>query len=89
VSFFTLGEGWHNYHHVFPYDYRSNELNKTLNVTKFFIQFMEKIGWAYDLRTARSDMVERRVKRMGDGTHQNWGTVGGMNIAADENELGY
>lgn len=26
VAVMTLGEGWHNYHHAFPWDYRSSEL---------------------------------------------------------------
>ncbi|TMW52723.1 hypothetical protein DOY81_002173 [Sarcophaga bullata] len=25
VSFLALGEGWHNYHHVFPWDYKTGE----------------------------------------------------------------
>ncbi len=25
VNWFTLGEGYHNYHHVFPYDYSTGE----------------------------------------------------------------
>lgn len=25
VSIFAMGEGWHNYHHAYPYDYSANE----------------------------------------------------------------
>lgn len=27
VSIFTWGEGWHNYHHAFPKDYRASSQN--------------------------------------------------------------
>jgi stearoyl-CoA desaturase (delta-9 desaturase) len=74
VAMFALGEGWHNYHHVFPWDYKTAELgNYRLNLTTAFIDFFAKIGWAYDLKTVSSDIIEKRVKRTGDGTHQLWG----------------
>lgn len=25
VSLAAMGEGWHNYHHVFPYDYKTGK----------------------------------------------------------------
>lgn len=28
VSLAALGEGWHNYHHVFPWDYKTSELGR-------------------------------------------------------------
>lgn len=41
----TLGEGWHNYHHVFPWDYKTAELgNYRYNMTTGFIDFFAKIG---------------------------------------------
>ncbi|GJQ73939.1 Desat1 [Trypoxylus dichotomus] len=46
------GEGWHNYHHTFPWDYKTSELGKySLNWSTAFIDFFAKIGWAYDLKT--------------------------------------
>ncbi|XP_034484868.1 acyl-CoA Delta(11) desaturase [Drosophila innubila] len=74
VSAFTFGEGWHNYHHVFPWDYKTAEWGKyTLNMTTAFIDFFAKIGWAYDLKSVSSETIERRVRRTGDGTHELWG----------------
>jgi len=36
VSLLAMGEGWHNYHHVFPWDYKTGEFgNYSLNITKF------------------------------------------------------
>ncbi|XP_075974965.1 acyl-CoA Delta-9 desaturase-like [Anticarsia gemmatalis] len=74
VSLVVLGEGFHNYHHTFPWDYKTAELGGySLNITKMFIDFMAKIGWAYDLKTVSTDVIQKRVKRTGDGTHPVWG----------------
>ncbi|XP_070159023.1 acyl-CoA Delta-9 desaturase-like [Polyergus mexicanus] len=64
VSFLTLGEGWHNYHHVFPWDYKAGEFgNYWLNFTATFIDLCAYLGLAYDLKTASADMVKKRVLR--------------------------
>lgn len=74
VSIFALGEGWHNYHHTFPWDYKTSELGKySTNFTAAFIDFMAKIGMAYDLKTVSTEMIKKRVARTGDGTHEVWG----------------
>lgn len=73
VSFLVLGEGYHNYHHTFPWDYKTGELGNRLNFTKLFIDFMAKIGWAYDLKEIPLDVVQKRVLRTGDGSHAVWG----------------
>jgi len=87
--------GWHNYHHIFPWDYKVIKLyegchksviimslisqtaelgNYRLNLTTMFIDFMARIGWAYDLKTVNKDIIETRKKRTGDGTETNiWG----------------
>jgi len=69
VAFWALGEGWHNYHHVFPWDYKTAELGEyRYNLTTAFVDFFAKIGWAYDLKTVPKKIVEQRVKRTGDGS---------------------
>ncbi|XP_023246138.1 acyl-CoA Delta(11) desaturase-like isoform X2 [Copidosoma floridanum] len=74
VAIFALGEGWHNYHHVFPWDYKTSELGTYgFNFTTAFIDFFSRIGWAYDLKTVSMDMVKKRVERTGDGSHELWG----------------
>ncbi|RZB41578.1 FA desaturase domain containing protein [Asbolus verrucosus] len=66
VAYLTLGEGWHNYHHTFPQDYKGSELGVTLdNVTTAFIHFMNKIGWAYDLKTVSKEEVLKRIMKNG------------------------
>lgn len=73
VAMLALGEGWHNYHHVFPWDYKTAELGDYWqNFTTGFIDFFARIGWAYDLKTVSLDMIERRVQRTGDGTHDRY-----------------
>lgn len=74
VAMFALGEGFHNYHHTFPWDYKTAELgNQKLNFTTTFINFFAKLGWAYDMKTVSDDIVKNRVKRTGDGSHHLWG----------------
>ncbi|XP_047357951.1 acyl-CoA Delta-9 desaturase-like isoform X1 [Vespa velutina] len=74
VAMMALGEGWHNYHHVFPWDYKTSELgNYRYNITTAFIDFFAKIGWAYDLKSVSKDTIKSRVLKSGDGTHDVWG----------------
>ncbi|XP_064072606.1 acyl-CoA Delta-9 desaturase-like [Vanessa tameamea] len=69
VSLISLGEGWHNYHHTFPWDYKAAELTMHFNQSANFIRIFEKLGLAYDLKTASPEMVARRIIKTGDGTH--------------------
>lgn len=70
VAFVTSGEGWHNYHHVFPWDYKAAELGQySMNMTTAAIDFFAWIGLAYDLKTVPKNIVKSRVQRTGDGTH--------------------
>ncbi|XP_052742517.1 acyl-CoA Delta-9 desaturase-like [Bicyclus anynana] len=68
VATFTLGEGWHNYHHVFPYDYKAAEHFDFFNWCTACIRFFYRIGWAYDLREATPEMINSVADRLGDGT---------------------
>lgn len=74
VALLALGEGWHNYHHVFPWDYKTSEFgNYMKNFTTLFIDFFAWLGWAYDRKTVSTDMIKKRVERTGDGSHNVWG----------------
>ncbi|XP_047506455.1 acyl-CoA Delta-9 desaturase-like [Pieris napi] len=68
VATVTLGEGWHNYHHVFPFDYKAAEHFDFFNFTSFFIRCFYKMGLVYDLKEATPDMINATAKRLGDGT---------------------
>lgn len=66
ASILSVGEGWHNYHHVFPWDYKTAELgNYHFNYTTAFIHLFAKIGWAYDLKTTSTELVRKRASRTG------------------------
>ncbi|XP_014252617.1 (11Z)-hexadec-11-enoyl-CoA conjugase-like [Cimex lectularius] len=70
VAFFAMGEGWHNYHHVFPWDYKADEFGPhALNFTTFVIDCFAKIGWAYDLKQPSKELVWRTAVNRGDGSH--------------------
>lgn len=70
VSILAIGEGWHNYHHVFPWDYKAAELPGCgKNLTLGFLNQMAKIGWAYNMKTVAPAMVAARAARTGDGSH--------------------
>lgn len=86
-----MGEGWHNYHHSFPSDYKTAELGHySLNVTKLFIDVMAKIGWAYDLKTVSAETVQKRMQKTGDGTQASvWGEVIGDHIYDKSHEKGH
>lgn len=50
VSILSFGEGFHNYHHVFPWDYKTSEFGYySLNFTKAFIDVFAKIGKCFYL----------------------------------------
>lgn len=66
----SWGEGWHNYHHAFPWDYKAAELGSYKgNMTTMLIDFWAWIGLAYDRRTVSPELILKRAKRTGDGTH--------------------
>lgn len=88
VSVVTGGEGWHNYHHVFPWDYKAGELgNYRSNISCAFIEFMAKIGWAYELKSVSQDMLHKRVLRTGDGT-RNFDKIDKLIFGGDEHDHG-
>lgn len=51
LAIFTWGEGYHNYHHIFQYDYRNGIKWWQYDPTKWLIWFSSKLGLASDLRS--------------------------------------
>lgn len=87
VALTAFGEGWHNYHHVFPWDYKTAELgNYRLNVTTAFIDFFAKLGLAYDMKIVPKNVVKNRVERTGDGSHELWGWGDSDQTQEDRNQ---
>ena len=67
VSFFAVGEGFHNYHHTFPHDYSASEWRYSLNLTTAFIDLMALMGMAWDRRSMAKETVAMRIERTGPG----------------------
>jgi stearoyl-CoA desaturase (delta-9 desaturase) len=65
VSVLAMGEGFHNYHHTFPYDHSTSEWGFRLNMTTRFLHLMAWAGQAYDLRSASPATVAARAARTG------------------------
>jgi len=61
----TLGEGYHNFHHEFPSDYRNAIEWFQYDPTKWFIWTMKQVGLAYDLKQFRSNEIEKgRIQQL-------------------------
>jgi len=65
VSFFAVGEGWHNWHHKYPYDYAASEFGvaSQFNPTKIFIDFFCLVGCASNCKRAVSSWERTKQKR--------------------------
>jgi len=80
----TLGEGYHNFHHEFPNDYRNAIRFYQYDPTKWTIKALSYIGQTYDLKKfpenevqkGQIQMHEKKIKKMKQGV--DWG------LAADE-----
>lgn len=53
VAIFALGEGWHNFHHAYPYDYATSEYGMwKWNPTRVFLDTCARMGLVWDRREA-------------------------------------
>ncbi|KAK8098143.1 acyl-CoA desaturase [Apiospora kogelbergensis] len=59
TALITLGEGYHNFHHEFPSDYRNAIQWYQYDPTKWFIWAWKQVGLAYDLKTFRQNEIEK------------------------------
>jgi stearoyl-CoA desaturase (delta-9 desaturase) len=55
----TLGEGYHNFHHEFPQDYRNALKFYQYDPTKWLIKALSWVGLAYDLKTFSENEVRK------------------------------
>lgn len=69
VSFWAIGEGFHNYHHVFPQDYATGEFGWYFNPTCMFLDTAAFFGQVYDRKTIPKDVIQRRKEKYGDGSY--------------------
>jgi stearoyl-CoA desaturase (delta-9 desaturase) len=65
TALITLGEGYHNFHHEFPSDYRNAIEWHQYDPTKWSIWIWKQLGLAYDLKQFRSNEIEKgRVQQL-------------------------
>lgn len=62
VSFLAIGEGWHSWHHAYPFDYAAAELGsiEQYNPTKIFIDMCHKFGLIGKRKTGQRMWAEKK-----------------------------
>jgi stearoyl-CoA desaturase (delta-9 desaturase) len=65
VSLGALGEGWHNWHHKYPFDYAASEfgIDKQFNPTKLFIDTCCYLGLASERKRGTGAWAKLRIHR--------------------------
>ena len=71
VSLAAIGEGWHNWHHKYPYDYAASEfgVSSQFNPTKLFIDTCCALGLASNRKRATNSWARTKQRRDDDA---NW-----------------
>ncbi len=73
LALFTYGEGYHNFHHRFPNDYRNGVRWYQFDPSKWVILAFEKIGWTSKLnRTPFEFILREKVKQHKSGVETLW-----------------
>ncbi|MDH5738286.1 MAG: fatty acid desaturase [Gammaproteobacteria bacterium] len=72
IAFFTYGEGYHNYHHRFQWDYRNGIKWYHFDPTKWLIKFLHLSGLAGSLKKVEQakisiSLAEMQLKRAKEG----------------------
>lgn len=57
IALFSYGEGYHNYHHIFPTDYRNGIRWYHFDPTKWLIKTLSLIGFTYDLKKVPEKLI--------------------------------
>ncbi|KAJ3982466.1 delta 9-fatty acid desaturase protein [Lentinula detonsa] len=60
----TMGEGYHNFHHQFPMDYRNAYLWYQYDPTKWFIALCKIVGFAKNLQRFPSNEIQKGALTM-------------------------
>ncbi len=67
VSLLTFGEGYHNYHHTYPSDYRNGPRWYNFDPSKWLISTLSFLGLAWSLRTAGAPTAKGSGLRTASG----------------------
>jgi stearoyl-CoA desaturase (delta-9 desaturase) len=57
TAIFTYGEGYHNFHHAFPGDYRNGIRWFDMDITKWLIYALSKVGLAWRLHQVNPERI--------------------------------
>jgi stearoyl-CoA desaturase (delta-9 desaturase) len=65
VSLLSVGEGWHNWHHKYPFDYAASEfgISSQFNPSKLFIDLMACFGLVWDRKRGTAAWAMGRERR--------------------------
>jgi stearoyl-CoA desaturase (delta-9 desaturase) len=61
MALLALGEGYHNYHHTYPNDYRNGTRGYHFDPTKWIIYGLSKVGATWDLKRSKPGRVFAEV----------------------------
>jgi stearoyl-CoA desaturase (delta-9 desaturase) len=61
IALLTVGEGYHNYHHTFPADYRNGVRWYHFDPTKWLVFTLSKLGQADNLRRFNTYRIKKRL----------------------------
>jgi stearoyl-CoA desaturase (delta-9 desaturase) len=64
VALFTFGEGYHNFHHIFEYDYRNGIRWWQYDPTKWLIKSLSWVKLTSNLRTTPEERIEKAKLQM-------------------------
>ncbi|QJR81623.1 acyl-CoA desaturase [Alteromonas pelagimontana] len=59
IALFTFGEGYHNFHHIFEYDYRNGIHWWQYDPTKWLIRGLSFLGMTNNLRRVPEERIEK------------------------------
>jgi stearoyl-CoA desaturase (delta-9 desaturase) len=59
VALLCFGEGYHNYHHEFPANYRNGVRWYQYDITKWCIWILQHLGFAHGLQRAPQNVVDK------------------------------
>lgn len=83
LSFITWGEGYHNYHHIFQYDYRNGVKWWQYDPTKWLIFSLHKLGLASDLKRVPTLKIKQAEVAMQFKRAKNRIAVYGHDVSED------
>jgi stearoyl-CoA desaturase (delta-9 desaturase) len=65
VSWCSVGEGWHNWHHKYPFDYAASEfgISSQFNPSKLFIDVLAAVGLVWGRKRGTAAWAMGRARR--------------------------